>query len=146
MGKGLHWLGALLLVAGLVGCTRNYYRHAADKAAYNVVRQKSSAVPNMDGQFTIERTHLISLEGLPVNTNVQAFLGPDGERERGARMLKLEDALRLAVKHSRAYQNRKEQLYLAALSLTLTRHNFTPLFSASGNGSFSISETMRKKK
>ncbi len=136
ISTGWRWLGSLALILALAGCTANHYRKSADKAAYGVVREKSPAVPNMDRQFTIERTNVISLASLPLATNVQEFLGPYGESERGARQLRLEDALLLAIRHSRAYQNRKEQLYLAALSLTLTRHNFTPIFSASGNGSF----------
>jgi outer membrane protein TolC len=121
----------------VAGCTANHYRRSADKAAYGAIREKTPLVQNMDPNFTIEQTNALSLDGLPLATNVQEFLGPDGERERGARVLKLEDALAIAVTRSRAYQSRKEQLYLSALSLTLTRHNFTPLFSASGRGTFS---------
>src|SRR5439155_18494958 len=33
---------------------------------------------------------------------------------------------------------RKEQLYISALSLTLTRHQFAPLFSASGNARYEV--------
>lgn len=129
------WLG-LPLALILAGCTAAHYRKSADRAAYGVVREKTPSVPNMDGKFTIERTNVLSLASLPLTTNVQEFLGPDGERERGARVLRLEDALLLAVRHSRAYQNRKEQLYLSGLALALARHQFTPIFSASGNGSF----------
>lgn len=130
------WL-ALLLGLLLVGCTANHYRKSADKAAYGAIREKTPLVENMDPDFTIERTNAVVLEGLPVCAEVPEFLGPDGERERGAWVLRLEDALALGVTHSRAYQNRKEQLYLSALSLALTRHNFTPLFSARGSGAFS---------
>jgi outer membrane protein TolC len=128
----------LWLICGLAlaGCTANHYRKSADKAAYGAIHEKTPLVRNMDPNFTIERTNAVSLEGLPLRADVPEFLGPDGERERDARVLRLEDTLALAVNHSRAYQNRKEQLYLSALSLTLTRHNYTPLFSASGRGSF----------
>jgi outer membrane protein TolC len=90
----------------------------------------------MDQNFTIEQTNTISLDDLPVATNVYEFLGPDGERERNAHVLNLEEALSLAVHHSRNYQSRKEQLYLSALSLSLTRHQFAPIFSASGNANY----------
>jgi len=129
------WLAALCALA-LAGCTAAHYRRTADRDAYRAIKQKSPLVRNMDPNFTIERTNQLSLDGLPIVTNVQEFLGPDGERERGARILRLEDALAIAVEHSRAYQSRKEQLYLSGLSLTLTRHQFTPLFSASGQGAF----------
>ncbi len=121
----------------LAGCTAKHYRRSADKAAYAAIREKTPQVPNMDPDFTIEQTNAVVLTGFPVCAEAPAFLGADGERERGARQLRLEDALALAVDHGRAYQNRKEQLYLSALSLALTRHNFTPLFSAQGSGTFS---------
>ena len=103
-------LAGLWLLLALTGCTANYYRKSADRDAYRVIRQKSPRVSNMEPNFTIERTNRLSLEGLPLSTNVPDFLGPDGERERGARILRLEDALDMAVKFSRAYQSRKEQL------------------------------------
>ncbi len=129
--------GVLLLGLLLAGCTAKHYRRSADKAAYAAIREKTPQVPNMDPDFTIEQTNAVVLTGFPVCAEAPAFLGADGERERGARQLRLEDALALAVDHGRAYQNRKEQLYLSALSLALTRHNFTPLFSAQGSGTFS---------
>jgi len=127
---------AVLLALLLAGCTA-HYRKSADHAAYRVIQQKSPQVPNMDRNFTIERTNVLSLEELPASTNVLEALGPYGERERGARVLRLEEALAIAVERSRAYQSRKEQLYLSALSLTLARHQFAPTFSAGGSGRFS---------
>jgi len=43
----------------------------------------------------------------------------------------LHEALAHAIKHSHEYQNGKEDLYLAALSLTLERHMWTPRFLSS---------------
>jgi len=131
----------LLLAVAATGCTANHYRKSADKAAYGVIGQKTPLVKNMDTSFTIEQTNAIALGSLPVVTNVVDFLGPDGEGERGARILRLEDALNIAIHHSRSYQSRKEQLYLSALSLTLARHQFTPLFSAGGNAAYNVTAT-----
>ena len=55
--------------------------------------------------------------------------------------MRLEDALNIAIHYSRSYQSRKEQLYLSALSLTLARHQFTPLFSAGGNAAYNVTAT-----
>jgi outer membrane protein TolC len=44
----------------------------------------------------------------------------------------LEQALDMAVHSNRSYQSRKEQLYLSGMTLTLVRHQFAPIFSASG--------------
>ena len=127
----------LVLALLLAGCTNAHYRKTADRDVYRAIKQKSAQVPDTDPHFTIEQTNALSLEGYPVATNVLDALGPYGERERNASILRLEDALVIAVEHSRAYQSRKEQLYLDALALTLARHQFTPIFSANGSAAFS---------
>ncbi|MSU59111.1 MAG: TolC family protein [Pedosphaera sp.] len=119
------------------GCTAAHYRKSADRSAYSAIKEKSRRVHNMDPHFTIEQTNTLALDALPVTTNVFEFLGADGARERGARVLRLDDALAITVEHSRAYQSRKEQLYLAALSVTFTRHQYTPIFAGSGSTTFS---------
>lgn len=133
-------LGAIGLggLISLCGCTANHYRQAADKAAYGLIREKSGAVPNMDGHFTIEQTNAISLAEFPVRSEAPEFLGAAGARETNSHQLNLEQALRLAVQHSRTYQTRKEQLYLSALALALARHQLTPLFSGSANGNYAV--------
>src|SRR5512140_3747887 len=123
--RGLVWIRCVtgLFLLGLAAaCTRTHYEKAANDAAYGVVQSKSPLVQNMDPHFTIEQTNALTLQGLPLSTNGGAFLGTDGERERGGAVLNLEQALNLSVKSSRAYQSRKEQLYLSALALTLARH------------------------
>ena len=121
---------ALVSFFVFAGCTTEHYRKSADKEAYGVIRQKTPLVKNMDEHFTVEQTNQLSLDGLPGATRIEEFLGSDGEGERGARVISLEQALDLAVRHGRSYQLRKEQLYLQALGLTLDRHRFTPIFSA----------------
>jgi outer membrane protein TolC len=128
----------LLLILLLPGCSTNYFRKSADKEVYQTIKSKTPLVRNMDPNFTIEQTNVLSLEGLPIVTNVQEFLGPEGGRERGAGVLTLSNALALAVQNSRLYQSRKEQLYLSGLSLTLARHQFAPLFSAAGNVRYEV--------
>ncbi|MCU0785126.1 MAG: hypothetical protein MUF81_13970 [Verrucomicrobia bacterium] len=85
------WIG-LSLALLLAGCTATHYRKSADRDAYRTIKQKSPQVHNMDPNFTIERTSVLSLEGLPIVTNVPEAPGSDGERERGARVMRLEDA------------------------------------------------------
>src|SRR5882672_9229480 len=88
-----------------VGCTANHYRKSADHDVYLAIGQRTPMVPNMDSHFTIAQTNLASLEGLPLITNVFDFLGPDAERDVGARVVSLEDALLIAVRQNRAYQS-----------------------------------------
>src|SRR5205809_2486878 len=121
-----------------MGCTTNHYRKSADREVYGAIKEKAFRVRNMDLNFTIEQTNAVALEGLPIVTNVQEFLGADGERERDAHGVNLENALALVVAHSRSYQSRKEQLYLSALSLTLSRHQFAPIFSGNANVNYSV--------
>jgi hypothetical protein len=132
------WLPVLWLALVLAGCTTNHYRKSADQETYGAIKEKTPFVRNMDPKFTIEQTNAVALEGLPITTNAQEFLGPYGEAEHGAQVLKLEDALALGVAHSRNYQSRKEQLYLSGLSLTLARHQFAPIFSGNGSVNYSV--------
>ncbi len=131
----------LLVLVALVGCTSSHYRKSADKAAYGVIREKTPLVKNMDAAFSIEQTNALPLGNLPGFTNAVDFFGPEGATERGARILRLEDALGIAIHHSRNYQSRKEQLYLSALALTLARHEYTPIFSAGAKGAYSSEAT-----
>jgi outer membrane protein TolC len=128
---------ALLGLVAMAGCTSSHYRKSADKAAYGVIREKTPLVKNMDAGFSIEQTNALSLSNLTGFTNAVDFFGPEGVTERGARILRLEDALGIAIHHSRNYQSRKEQLYLSALALTLARHQYTPIFSAGAQGAYS---------
>ena len=127
------WLVVAVIVFG-VGCTANHYRKSADKQVYNAISQRTPMVPNMDTNFTIEQTNVLSLEQLPISTNLFDFLGPDASHEVDARVLSLEEALLISVQHNRAYQLRKERLYNTALNLTLARHSFTPIFTGLGRG------------
>lgn len=132
--------GCIVLLGLLLvpGCSTGFYRRSADKEVARTIAQKSPAVPNMDPHFTIEQTNVLSLQGLPHSTNVPAFLGNDGVREQGAPVLSLERALETSVNHSRIYQSRKEVVYLEALDLALTRHQFTPIFDANGSAEYEV--------
>src|SRR5438445_3733094 len=129
-------LAGLLLVVVLAGCTASHYRKSADTEVYRAIQAKTPLVTDMDKKFTIEHTNVLSLEGLPVATNIPDFLGPEGEHEPGAYILNLKDTLNLAVEFSRNYQSQKETLYQTALSLTFSRHVFAPIFSASAEPTY----------
>lgn len=136
----LAWAGCAFILAG---CTAAHYRRSADKETYRLIAQKTPLVTNMEPHFTIEQTNQINLEGLPEMNGTNDFLGEAAEAEIGAKVLSLDKALETAVKYSRTYQNSKEQLYLTALSLSLARHQFTPIFSAGADGTYSVNTTPR---
>lgn len=121
--------GVCLLWAG---CTAAHYRKSADQETAAAIAEKGPLVPNMDPQFSIAPRESLALTNLPISTNSVPFLGPEAEKERDAQVVSLEKALEIATIHSRVYQSSKEQLYLTALDLTLSRHAFAPLFSAGG--------------
>jgi outer membrane protein TolC len=90
----------------------------------------------MDKEFTIEQEPAPPLDDLPVLKEAVPFLGEATQSESDAKILTLEKALELAVKHNRSYQNQKESLYLEALALTLERHQYTPIFSGKGTAGY----------
>jgi outer membrane protein TolC len=132
----LAWLVVAMVVLG-AGCSSQHYRKSADKEAYRAIQDKVPRVPNMDSNFTIETNALVLWEDLPKITEVDPALGEIGSSEVGTHVLSLAKALEIAVKNSRDYQNSKENLYLSALSLTLARYQYTPIFSAGANPRYS---------
>lgn len=132
----LGWLVVVTVVLG-AGCSSQHYRKSADKEAYRAIQDKASRVPNMDSNFTIETNALVLWEDLPKITEVDPALGEIGSMEVGTHILSLAKALEIAVKNSRDYQNSKENLYLSALSLTLARYQYTPIFSAGASPRYS---------
>lgn len=120
----------------VMGCSTAHYRLSADRETAAIIAAKGTRVPNMDPHFSIATNGAVSLTGFPLNTNAAVFMGSDVQEERDVPVVSLEQALDLAVKHSRLYQNTKELVYLSALSLTLARHQFTPIFSGGGSANY----------
>jgi len=131
---------SLLLVAVTillaVGCSTTRYRESADREVYGIIQEKTPMAPNMDAEFTIEQDELPDLSECPTITDPDPALGDAADSEVGAHVISLERALAIAVRHNRGYQARKESLYLSALSLTLDRHRYTPIFSGGVSGSY----------
>lgn len=137
----------LASLSGL-GCSTTHHKESADRETYGIIGEKSDLVPGMEEDFSIEAGEALSgevlaamLEGLPKRDEEGPAFQGDGGSELGSAKLSLEQALRLAVRNNRTYQNRKESLYLEALSLTLDRHDFAPIFSAVAGGAYNRSTT-----
>ncbi len=133
----------LLLAAAAAGCSSKYWRKAADRDASRLLQEKFSAVPNMDTNFSVETPDPLRLDNLPTAPEPGEYLGAEGAAEQGARVLNLPTALDLAVRQSREFQNRRELLFLEALSLSLSRWQLTPIFGADANGSISSSSPVQ---
>ncbi len=133
---------AAVLCLTLSACTTTHYKERADREVYEILEEKSPEVVGMTEDFSIESPEKVDvLEGLPHNEMTEEALGDTGNGDVGAAVLSLEKALALAVTNSRTYQNRKENLYLSALSLTLDRHRYTPIFSGGLSGDYGRTTT-----
>jgi outer membrane protein TolC len=121
-------------IALLAGCSGRHYQHSADHEVGQLIRSRTNLVYNMERRFTIDTNLPVPIDDLVVVEEPKDFLGDDGKEEVGARIVPLLRALEIAVKASRDYQLRKEQLYLVALDLSLTRHLHTPIFNLGGSG------------
>ena len=130
------WGGVALALVLATGCSSSHFRKSADKEVYATIAQKTPLVPNMDPDYSLESAPAIDLGPFALNESEAEFFGEFKDVEVGARVLNLTNVLALAVEHNRQYQNEKESLYLQALGLTLTRHRYTPLFTASGGVSY----------
>ena len=130
------WIGWLGCVLCLWGCTAKQARRSADKEVYTAIAQRTPLVTNMEPRFTIQHTNALVLDSLPRVTATNDFLGEAAATELGSRIISLPEALKIAVQHSRDFQINREQLYLTALSLTLSQHQFAPIFSVGGKGTY----------
>jgi outer membrane protein TolC len=121
----LHRLAVLLLALVAAGCTTAKYRAAAERDAYEILRQKELAVLGQASPFTIDTPHTAR------DPQELAAAEIIGERATAADLtLTFPDALAQAFSANRQYLSRKESLFLTALSLTAERHRWTPRLSA----------------
>lgn len=129
----------------LPACSTTQYKDRADREVYGIIGEKTPAVAGMTPSFSIDADPEAGrLDHLPVVTVMEPALGDSEESAHDATVLSLEQALFIAFTNSRTHQNRKEVLYLQALSLTLDRHRYTPIFSAGASGDYarSVSNTL----
>ncbi|HDP33576.1 MAG TPA: TolC family protein [Candidatus Hydrogenedentes bacterium] len=124
---------SLLLASLLVfysGCSTTGHRQRADAETYDIITEKSDAVPGAEPDFSIEPSKdFLDLSSLDVLAAADESLGTEIASEAGFAIINLEQAIQLATRQNRSYLNAKESLYLQALSLTLDRHRYTPIFS-----------------
>jgi outer membrane protein TolC len=117
------WLALSALVVG-VGCEASKYGKAADDEVYGILDSRRQAVLGDTNQFRIGT----DISRRPVG-DVNGSEIVRSQYANGERVLTLEDALEQAVKANRTYQFNREKLYLQALSLTSTRHQFALKFT-----------------
>lgn len=133
-------LAFALVALGMSACTAGFYKKSADREVFGLLGKKASKVPN-SGQALLDITPPppVSMEQLRKTTGKADFLGDRAFIENDARVVNLANALNFAVHRNRNYLLQKEVVYLAALDLTLTRQQYTPIFS--GGSSTSLDRT-----
>ena len=124
-------LAVVAFTAG-IGCSPAYYRSKADKATFKVLEEKSPHVKGMQREFSIKYGDADSLKGAKP-APPSALLPEELEEERSEKedlplQIDIAKALEIAASKSREFQDRKEALFLSALSLTTERHAFAPQF------------------
>ncbi len=120
-------LAATVAVLGTLswtGCSADRYHAQADSEVYGILDARRAQLLGDTNRFRID-TPVTARAPEDVN-------GTDVVLDRyqgGQRVLPLAEAMRTAVRHNRTYQFNREKLYLQALSLTGTRHQFALKFT-----------------
>jgi outer membrane protein TolC len=132
----------LVLALLVSGCRASYYRKSADKEVYKIIQNKQQEVFGKTNAFTIDTRY----SKRPAD-DIKAQEILEDRLQQGKHVLTLIEALRIAVENNRAYQLRKENLYISALTLSRERFSYVPQFFAgttvSGERSPSGEESVR---
>ena len=113
---------AYLIICGLVclcslaGCTQHNYKKEADEQVYNIIDQKWRKDFGTKVNYKVSDT-----APSPNDIQIEKAVPASG-------ILTLSQAVALATAHNREYQTQKEALYIKALDLRLTRHEFERQF------------------
>jgi outer membrane protein TolC len=101
---------ALFGIAG--GCSSEHYKADADKEVYKIINSK------WGGGFGQKVNYKVSdVPPSPNDVQIEKAVSSSG-------VISLAQAVAMATAHNRDYQTQKELLYLSALSLTDTRHQY----------------------
>ena len=113
------WLSLCLLVlAG--GCTPEQYARQADTAAYTALQQGQQEALGETAEFDVHYEPYTASDGGRIV--VGDLVIPVGEAEPVT--LAIRDCLHIALRNSRSFQTRKEQLYSQALALASSRRTW----------------------
>ena len=115
----------LVCFVNLTGCTEHNYKKEADEKVYKIIDQKWREDYGTKANYKISDTAPGSSD-LQVEKAVPA-----------SGILSLSQAVALATAHNREYQTKKEELYIKALDLSLTRYDFERQFFGVGTGGYS---------
>ncbi len=121
-GRRAAWarIAVLLATLALAACrSPATHQRRANETAYRLLQEKDAVVPGVAPGFRVET---------PYTARAPASIPPaeiTADREQpGAVRVGLGDCLRLAEEHNRSFQRQREDLFLAALTLSTERHRY----------------------
>ncbi len=117
---------AVIIASFAFGCAAAKYRVAADKEVYQILSERHEHVFGQPHNYSIDTEYS---KRKPTDVNGSELI-LDRARGSKVRLITLPEALEIAVKSNRSYQDNREELYKKALSLTETRHNFSFQFTS----------------
>ncbi|MCF7958537.1 MAG: TolC family protein [Phycisphaerae bacterium] len=101
---------ALFLLIGAVGCSRDQYKQQADREVYKILEDKWQ---DDFGQMVNYKVN-----------DTSASYDEIAQKLPESKVINLPLATEIATRYNRSYQSQKESLYLSALGLTQTRHQY----------------------
>ena len=114
----LFTLAAFVAVFGIpAGCSKEYHKADADKEVYKIIDSKWRDSFGQKANYIVSDSDFEPNE-FPAKEVIGNPIPP-------SKVLSLAQAVAIATKQNRDYQTQKEQLYLTALDLTLTRHQYS---------------------
>jgi len=117
-------LFTLTCLCSWLGCAQHNYKKEADDQVYNIIDQK------WDEKFGTKNNYKIS-DTEPLSNDIQIE-----KKVTDFGVLTLPQAVALATAYNREYQTQKEALYIMALDLRLTRHEFEYQFFGGSSGGY----------
>ncbi len=135
----LYWILCVVLFLGLSGgCSREHYKADADQEVYKIIDDKWRDDFGRKTNYLISDANVPAPPNEPASPNEQA---PPNDVEIAemipeSGVINLQQAVEIATKFNRDYQYQKESLYLSALSLTLTRHQYARQWFGTIDGSY----------
>ena len=112
-------------LCSLAGCTEHNYKKEADQKVYNIIDQKWREDFGPKANYKVSDTAPLT-DDIQIEKTIPA-----------SGVLTLSQTVALATAHNREYQTQKEELYIKALDLSLTRYEFERQFLGGGGGGYS---------
>ena len=105
-------LCAAVVFGSAAGCSPEYHKAEADEEVYKIIDGKWQDGFGQKANYTIS-----DVPPSPNDVRIERAVPSSG-------VISLARAVAIATAHNRAYQGQKEELYISALRLTLTRHKY----------------------